>query len=121
MVGEKSPLRSKSLNERNRLWLLKKGCVESESSGSEHHSWEEFLTRVRRLIAYRERWSWSLAEEADQSFDILCSRSQEELLANKLESPQTQTTKSDLVLQFRKQSLHLLSLSLRLDKRWRID
>ena len=41
--------------------------MESESSGSEHHSWEDFLTRVRRLIAYRERWSWSLAEEADQS------------------------------------------------------
>ena len=24
MIGEKSPLRSKPLNERNRLWLLKK-------------------------------------------------------------------------------------------------
>jgi hypothetical protein len=80
-------------------------------------------------MEYRGIWisfsvQWFLlgpTEEADQSFDILCSRRQEELLTNKFESPQTQTTKSDLVLEFCKQSLHLLSLSLRLDKRWRID
>jgi hypothetical protein len=31
------------LNECNRLWALKKGCVKSEVSGCEYHSEEEFL------------------------------------------------------------------------------
>ena len=51
--------------------------------GSEHRSEEEFLAG-RRLNGYWERQPWSLAEEADQSFDVLRSRRQEELLANKL-------------------------------------
>ena len=58
--------------------------MESEVGGCEYRSEEEFLARVRKLIGYRERWPWSLAEEADQPFDILRSRRQEELLANKL-------------------------------------
>jgi hypothetical protein len=34
------------LNECNRLWALKKGCVKSEVSGCEYHSEEEFLARL---------------------------------------------------------------------------
>jgi len=41
----------------------------------------EFLAGVRKLIGYWERWPWSLAEEANEPFDILRSRCQEELLA----------------------------------------
>jgi hypothetical protein len=67
-----------------RLWVLKKGCVKSEVSGCEYHSEEEFLARVRKLIGFRERRPWSLTEEADQPFDILRCRRQEELLANEL-------------------------------------
>jgi len=52
---------------------------------------------------------WRLAEEADQSFDVL-GRCQEELLANELHS--TQATQSDLILQFCEQRFHLLSLPL---------
>ena len=37
-----------------------------------------------QLSRCRERWLWPLAKEADQSLDVLRSRSQEELLANKL-------------------------------------
>jgi hypothetical protein len=66
------------------LWVLKKGCVKSEVSGCEYHSEEEFLARVRKLGGYWELWPWSLTEEADEPFDILGSRRQEELLPNKL-------------------------------------
>ena len=48
--------------------------MKSEISGCEYHREEEFLAGVRKLIGYRERWPWSLTEEADQAFDILRSR-----------------------------------------------
>jgi hypothetical protein len=41
-----------------------------EVGGCEYRSKEEFLARVRKLIGYWERWPWSLAEEADEPFDI---------------------------------------------------
>ena len=63
---------------------VEKGCVESEVSGYGRRSEEWFLARVRKLTGYWERLPWSLAEEADQPFDILRSRSEEELFANKL-------------------------------------
>jgi len=55
---------------------------------------------------------WRLAEEADQSFDVLGGRCQEELLANELHSTQAQATQSDLILEFSEQRFHLLSLPL---------
>jgi hypothetical protein len=42
-----------------------------------------------------------LAEEADQPLDVLRSRRQEELLANKLHPAQPQAAESDLILEFR--------------------
>ena len=51
-------------------------------------------------------WTWR-AEEADQSFDVLSSRRQEELLTNELHPTQAQATQSNLVLEFREQGLCL--------------
>lgn len=64
--------------------MLKKAVVEWEGGGCEYRGEEEFLARVRKLIGYWERWPWSLAQEADEPFDVLRSRRQEELLPNKL-------------------------------------
>ena len=60
-------------------------------------------------------------EEAHQSLDVLSHRCQEELLAHEPESPQTQAPQSDLILQFREQGFHLLSLPLCFGELWRID
>ena len=49
-----------------------------------------------------------LAEEADQPFDVLGSRRQEELLTDKLHPAQPQATQSYLILEFRKQGFHFL-------------
>ena len=80
--------------------------------GCEHRGRKSFFAGFRKLADHWQRRPWSLAEESDQPFDILCSCSQEELLTNKLYSPQAQSTKSDLILEFRKQCFHFLSLSL---------
>ena len=61
-----------------------------------------------------------MAEEADQPLDVLRSGRQEELLPNELHSPQAQATQSDLILQFREQRFHLLSLPLRARKARRV-
>ena len=58
--------------------------MKSKVSGCEYRSEEEFLARVRTLGGYWERWPWFLTEEADEPFDSLRSRRQEELLPNKL-------------------------------------
>ena len=57
----------------------------------------------------------------DQSFDVLRSRRQEELLANKLHSAQTQATEADLILEFGKERLHLSSLPLRVGEGRSVD
>src|SRR5271166_2580940 len=62
-----------------------------------------------------------LTEEAHQSLDVLGYRCQEELLAHEPESPQTQAPQSDLILQFREQGFHLLSLPLCFGELWRVD
>ena len=62
-----------------------------------------------------------LTEEAHQSLDVLSYRCQEELLAHEPESPQTQAPQSDLILQFCKQGLYLLSLPLCMGELWGID
>jgi len=64
-------------------WVLKKGCAESEVGGYGYRSAEEFLAKMK-LSCCLERGGRFVAEEADQSFDVLRGRSQEELLANKL-------------------------------------
>ena len=51
---------------------------------------------------------------------MFCAAAQEELLANKLQSPQAQATQSDLVLEFGKQGLYLLSRSLCRRELWRV-
>ena len=83
----------------------------STVSGVWYRSEEEFLGEYG-LSGHGERWPVLLAEEADQPFDVLCRCRQEELLPNELHSPQAQTTQSDLILQFREQRFHLLSLPL---------
>jgi hypothetical protein len=55
-----------------------------------------------------------LAEEAHQSLDVLSRCSKPELLPHELQSAQAQATEPDLILEFREQRFHLLSLSLRL-------
>ena len=66
-----------------------------------------------KLSRHGERWPWHLAEEADQPLDVLRSRRQEELLANKLHPAQPQAAESDLILEFREERLHLSSFPLR--------
>ena len=67
---------------------------------------------VRLQLCCSQRRFCSLAEEADQSLDVLRSRCHEELLANELHSTQAQATQSDLILEFSEQRFHLLSLPL---------
>ena len=51
-------------------------------------------------------------EVAHESLEVLRRRCQEKLLPDKFQSTQAQTTQSDLILQFREQSLDFLSLPL---------
>src|SRR5260370_39030810 len=60
-------------------------------------------------------------EEAHQSLDVLSYRCQEELLAHEPESAQTQAPQPGLILQFCKQGLYFLSLSLCFGELWRVD
>ena len=53
-----------------------------------------------------------LTEKAHQALDVLGHRGQEELLPHELQSPQAQATQPDLMLEFREQGFHLLSLPL---------
>src|SRR3954469_26043355 len=69
---------------------------------------------------YRSR-CYRSAEEPHQSFDVLSYRCQEELLSHELQSPQTQAAQSYLILQFREQGFHLLSLPLCFGELWRVD
>jgi hypothetical protein len=62
-----------------------------------------------------------LTEEAHQSLDVLSYRCQEELLAHESKSPQAQAPQSYLILQFREQGFHLLSLPLCFGELWRVD
>jgi hypothetical protein len=60
------------------------------------------------------------AEEPHESLDVLGRRCQEELLPHKLQSPQAQAAQPDLILEFREQGVHLLSLSLCMGELWRV-
>ena len=79
-----------------------------------------FFVSVRLSGGQQNRYG-RLAEEAHEPLDVLSYRCQEELLAHELESPQTQAPQSDLILQFREQSFHLLSLPLCFGELWRVD
>lgn len=65
------------------------------------------------------RWC-RLAEEPHQALNILGHGCQEELLSHELQSPQAQAAQPDLILQFREQRFHLLSLPLCLGKLGRV-
>ena len=79
-----------------------------------------FLVSVR-LSGGRQNRCCRLTEEAHQSLDVLSYCCQEELLAYEPESPQTQAPQADLILQFREQGFHLLSLPLCFGELWRVD
>jgi hypothetical protein len=79
-----------------------------------------FLVSVR-LSGGRQNRCCRLTEEAHQSLDVLSYRCQEELLAHEPESPQTQASQSDLILQFREQGFDLLSLPLCFGEFWCVD
>src|SRR5207244_3387409 len=70
-----------------------------------------FLVSVR-LSGGRQNRCGRLTKEAHQSLDVLRRCCQEELLAHKLQSSQTQAPQSDLILQFCEPGLHLFSLPL---------
>jgi hypothetical protein len=78
-------------------------------------SWAEIIAVVAFFFSPQLRSSFHsgscrLTEEPHESFDVLSRRCQEELLAHELQSAQAQGMQSDLVLQFREQGFHLLSL-----------
>jgi len=53
-----------------------------------------------------------MAQEPDQSFDVLCSGRQEELLSDELQPAQAQTMEADVILHLREQRFDLLPLPL---------
>src|SRR6266852_2863357 len=71
-----------------------------------------------RLSGGWQKRCFRLVEEAHESLDVLGRRCQEELLPHELQSPQAQATQSDLVLQFREQGFHFLSLPLCMGECW---
>ena len=85
VVGEKSPLHSRPGSERKRLWVLKKEQRKEILPRLRVLQWHEFFFTAGLPLRRRgQHCSLLLAEEADQAFDVLGSRSQEELLTNKL-------------------------------------
>jgi len=99
------------------MWLLKKSVI-GISFGCDHCG-----CRVSPLASLSGGWqnrSCRLAEEAHESLDVLRYRCQEELLPHELQSPQPQAAQTDLMLEFREQRFHLLSLPLCLGKLGRV-
>ena len=71
-----------------RLWVLKKEQRESVLLRLQVLHWDGFSFAVGLQLSGRgQDRAWPLAEEADQSLDVLGGRCQEELLTNKLQSP----------------------------------
>jgi hypothetical protein len=102
---------------RKQAWVLKKSVIEGTLSRipAIQCSIPLQLSGSFRSRCYRS------AEEPHQSFDVLGHRCQEELLPHELQSAQTQMPQSDLILQFREQGFHLLSLPLCFGELWRVD
>jgi hypothetical protein len=99
-----------SPSEARRRAIMKLGGVESTRQAyrdTEHLPWQNRCCRS--------------AEEAHQSLDVLSHRCQEEVFAHEPESAQTQAAQSDLILQFREQGFHRLSLPLCCGELWRVD
>jgi hypothetical protein len=74
--------------------------------GCDHRGRRVFL--LTQLSGSFESGCCRLAEEPHESLDVLGHRCQEELLTHKLQSPQSHATQTDLILEFREQSFHLL-------------
>ena len=74
---------------------------------------------VSKLGRQRERWWWPLAQEAYQPLNVLRSRSQ--VVRERTSIFANAATKSDLILEFRKQSLCFFLLSLRIDEGGGVD
>jgi hypothetical protein len=92
--------------------VLKNDCPERSRLGREHCGLPEFFFGGLQLSRRGQVGLWRLAEEPDQSFDVVGGRCEEEFLANEHQSKQAQATQSDLILQFCEQRFHLLSLPL---------
>src|SRR5438477_5163550 len=95
-------------NECNRLWVLKKSVM---GGTLPRISAIQCSIPLQLSGGFRSR-CYRSAEEAHQSLDVLRRCCQEELLAHKLQSSQTQAPQSDLILQFCEQGFHLFSLPL---------
>jgi len=76
------------------------------------------LWRAGPLIGRGQHHARTLTQEADQSLEVLRRRRQKELLTHELQSAQAQAAQSDLILEFREQGLHLLSLPLCVREFW---
>jgi hypothetical protein len=88
-------------------WVLKKGQRKEILPLLRELQWHEFFFTTGLPLRRRgQHWSLLLAKEADQAFDVLRGRRVEELVTNKLQSPQA--TQSDLILEFPEQRFHLL-------------
>jgi hypothetical protein len=82
-------------------WVLKEGQQKEILPLLRELQWHGFFFTTGSPLRRRgQHWSLLLAKEADQAFDVLRGRRVEELVTNKLQSPQA--TQSDLILEFRK-------------------
>jgi hypothetical protein len=91
-------------------WVLKKYVIGMSSGRRSSLSSSFSLFQLRGSFDSGCCW---LAEEAHQSLDVLSRCSKPELFPHELQSAQAQATEPDLILEFREQRFHLLSLSLR--------
>jgi hypothetical protein len=106
------------VNERNRLWLLKKSVI-GVCASLHYRCNRVFLSPPLSGSFPSSRFYW-LAEEAHEPLNILRRCGQQELFPHELQSPQTQATQSDLILQFREQGFYFLPLPLCLGKLRRV-
>jgi len=104
--------------------MIKDVGVEKVRQQKRCFAWESvgrvLLFSVRLRGSWQNRRCW-LAEEPYESLDVLSRRCQEELLAYELQSAQTQSAQSDLILEFREQGFYFLPFPLCLGKLRRVD
>ena len=78
------------------------------------------LAHVFQLTWGLKHWR-SLHEESHQAFQVLSGGCEQELFAHVPQSAQPYAPEADALLEFRKQSLYLSSLPLRVGKGWSVD
>jgi hypothetical protein len=88
VVGDVFVLENMHATIRKQAWLLKKGRLGAGVGGMWVPQWGRVSCEGWKLSRHGERWPWHLAEEADQSLDVLCRSRHEELLVNKLHPAQ---------------------------------